>query len=109
MIVKTPVSPNPVTAPLQMEKPGQPLHFSKRARLQTCQHKCRKDAMRKSLLNLAMDDSSPLRSNRVAAVRKAFKKPRKEHLESLRDGRVVYIGSERVDGRDPPSRVPQCC
>ena len=22
----------------------------------------------------------------------------KEHLESLRDGRVVYVGSERIDG-----------
>jgi hypothetical protein len=29
-----------------------------------------------------------------------------EHLESLRDGRIVYIGSERVERHDP-SCVPQ--
>ncbi len=28
----------------------------------------------------------------------------KEHLESLRDGRVVYSGSERVDDVTPPTR-----
>ena len=31
----------------------------------------------------------------------------KEHLESLRDGRVVYIGGERVDDVTTPSGVPQ--
>ena len=32
----------------------------------------------------------------------------KEHLESLRDGRVVYVGGERVDDVTTPSGVPQC-
>ena len=31
----------------------------------------------------------------------------KEHLESLRDGRVVYIGGERVDDVTAPSGVPR--
>ena len=31
----------------------------------------------------------------------------KEHLESLRDGRVVYVGSERVDDVTTPSGVPR--
>ncbi len=31
----------------------------------------------------------------------------KEHLETLRDGRVVYIGGERVDDVTLPSRVPR--
>ena len=39
----------------------------------------------------------------------------KEHLESLRDGRVVYVGSERVDdvtdairpSATPPARSPR--
>ena len=30
----------------------------------------------------------------------------KEHLESLRDGRVVYVGGERVDDVTTPSGVP---
>ena len=30
-----------------------------------------------------------------------------EYLESLRDGREVYIYGERVDGRDHASGVPQ--
>ena len=31
----------------------------------------------------------------------------KEHLESLRDGRVVYVGGERVDDVTTPSGVPR--
>ena len=31
----------------------------------------------------------------------------KEHLESLRDGRVVYVGGERIDDVTTPSGVPR--
>ena len=33
----------------------------------------------------------------------------KEHLETLRDGRIVYVGSEKDRRRHPPPCVPRGC